>query len=142
GRPSTSATRMFDGLMSRWTTPLVWACCTARQTQANSSSRRRTDSRCPSQNRVIGVPSTSSMTKYGRPASVAPASKTLAMLGWSIIARAWRSASKRGDDLGGVQARLDDLDGDHAADGLDLLRHVNHAHPAFADLLEQLVWAD
>ena len=27
--------------------------------------------------------------------SVVPASRTLAMLGWSIIARAWRSASKR-----------------------------------------------
>ena len=35
------------------------------------------------------------MTKYGRPASVAPASSTRAMLGWSIIASACRSASKR-----------------------------------------------
>ena len=35
------------------------------------------------------------MTKYGRPVSVVPPSKTRAMLTWSIIARACRSASKR-----------------------------------------------
>ena len=44
---------------------------------------------------VIGTPLTSSMTKYGRPVSVAPASNTLAMFGWSIIASACRSASNR-----------------------------------------------
>ncbi len=36
-----------------------------------------------------------SITKYGRPVSVLPASSTLAMLGWSIIASACRSASNR-----------------------------------------------
>src|SRR5205814_989831 len=35
------------------------------------------------------------MTKYGRPALVVPASSTRAMFGWSMRARAWRSASKR-----------------------------------------------
>ena len=44
---------------------------------------------------VIGTPRTSSITKYGRPEGVAPPSKTLAMLGWSMIASACRSASKR-----------------------------------------------
>ena len=34
-------------------------------------------------------------TDTGRPLPVVPASSTLAMFGWSIIARAWRSASKR-----------------------------------------------
>jgi len=48
-----------------------------------------------SQYLVMGTPWTSSMTKYGRPDSVAPTSRTRAMLRWSIIARAWRSASKR-----------------------------------------------
>ena len=37
---------------------------------------------------VIVTPLTSSMAKYGRPESVVPASSTLAILGWSIIARA------------------------------------------------------
>ena len=40
------------------------------------------------------------------------------MLGWSIIARACRSASKRAMTCVGVHARLDDLQGDLAADGL------------------------
>ena len=35
------------------------------------------------------------MTKNGRPPSVVPASSTLAMFGWSIIASACRSASNR-----------------------------------------------
>src|SRR5262245_23970779 len=43
----------------------------------------------------MGMPLTSSMAKYGRPAGVAPASSTRAMLGWSIRASACRSASKR-----------------------------------------------
>jgi hypothetical protein len=43
----------------------------------------------------MGMPRTSSMTKYGRPESVAPASKTLAICGWFIIASACRSASNR-----------------------------------------------
>src|SRR5215472_2408271 len=36
-----------------------------------------------------------SITKYGRPFAVAPASKIWAMFGWSIIATAWRSLWKR-----------------------------------------------
>src|SRR5579864_938486 len=35
------------------------------------------------------------MTKKGRPVSVAPTSRTRVILGWSMIASAWRSASKR-----------------------------------------------
>ena len=64
------------------------------------------------------------------------------MLGWSISARAWRSASKRASDLAGVHAGLDDLERDRAADGLLLLGHVDGAHAALADLLQQLVGAD
>ena len=64
------------------------------------------------------------------------------MLGWSIIARAWRSASNRAIDLLGVHARLDDLQRDLAAHGLRLLGHVDDAHAALADLLHQLVGAD
>ena len=47
----------------------------------------------PSQSSVIGTPLTSSITKYGRPAPVAPASRTRAMFGWSTSA--CRSASNR-----------------------------------------------
>src|SRR5439155_10002989 len=65
------------------------------QTGTNSSRRSRGVGRLSSQYWVIGTPWTSSMTKYGRPASVAPPSKTRAILTWSIRARACRSASKR-----------------------------------------------
>ena len=50
---------------------------------------------CRSQYSVIGSPGTYSITKYGRPFSVAPASYTLAIPGWSIRARACRSDSNR-----------------------------------------------
>ena len=64
------------------------------------------------------------------------------MFGWSIRARAWRSASKRAMTCVGVHAGLDDLQGHPAADGLFLLGHEDGAHAALADLLEQLVGAD
>jgi hypothetical protein len=47
-----------------------------------------------------------------------------------------------GDDLAGVHAGLDDLEGDLAVHGLALLGHPDLAHAAFADLLQQLVGAD
>ena len=47
-----------------------------------------------------------------------------------------------GDDLAGVHARLDDLQGDRPLHRLALLGHVDGAHAAFADLLQQLVRAD
>ena len=47
-----------------------------------------------------------------------------------------------GDDLLAIQAGLDDLESDPAANRLLLLGHVDNAHAAFADFLEQLVRAD
>ncbi len=47
-----------------------------------------------------------------------------------------------GHDLLGVHAQLDDLERHAAAHRLLLLRHVNDAAAAFADLLEQLVAAN
>ena len=64
------------------------------------------------------------------------------MFGWSISARACRSASKRAITCRRVHARLDDLQRDAALDRLGLLGHVDDAHAAFADLLQQLVGAD
>ena len=44
--------------------------------------------------------------------------------------------------LARVHARLDDLQGHLAADGLLLRRHVHDAHAPFANLLQQLVGTD
>ena len=46
------------------------------------------------------------------------------------------------DDLPAVHARLDDLQRDLAADGVGLLRHVDHAHPPAANLFQQFVSAN
>ena len=56
------------------------------------------------------------MTKYGRPPSVVPPSNTLAMFGWSIRARACRSASNRATTCLRVHPRLDHLQGHPPAD--------------------------
>ena len=53
----------------------------AWQTSTNSSNRCRGVSLAWSQYSVMVMPLTSSMTKYGRPVSVEPASKTRAMFG-------------------------------------------------------------
>ena len=85
----------------------------------------------------MGMPLTSSMVKYGRPLEVAPASSTLAMFGWFIMARAWRSASKRASTCLVSMPGLDHLERDHAFDRFHLLGHPDHAEAAFADLLAQ-----
>ena len=95
GRPSSTATRMFDGLMSRWMMPFWWACCTPSQTCMKSFNRSPVLRRWTSLYSVSGTPLTYSMTKKGRPSSVDPASKALAMLGWFMRANACRSDSKR-----------------------------------------------
>ena len=95
GAPSCSITSTFDGFRSRWITPFWCACWTARQTARNNASRSLVVIRLRSQYWVMGAPSMYSITKYGRPLVVAPASKIWAMFGWSIIASAWRSLSKR-----------------------------------------------
>ena len=47
-----------------------------------------------------------------------------------------------GDDLLGVHAQLDDLEGDHPPDRFLLLSHVHHATAALANLLKQFVMPD
>ena len=64
------------------------------------------------------------------------------MLGWSIRARACRSASKRAMTWRLSMPGLMHLEGDLAPDRLALLGHEDDAHAAFADLLQQLVRAD
>ena len=70
---------------------------------------------------------------------VAPASKTLAMLGWSISASAWRSASNRAITWREFIPGLMIFERDLAMDGVRLLGHVDDPHPSLADLFQQLV---
>ena len=64
------------------------------------------------------------------------------MFGWSIRASACRSASNRASTCLDIHARLDHLQGDHPLDRAGLLGHVDGAHAALADRLQQLVGAD
>ena len=64
------------------------------------------------------------------------------MLTWSIIASACRSASKRAMTCRLSMPGLMILRATVRCDRLGLLGHIDHAHAAFADLLEQLVGAD
>jgi hypothetical protein len=59
-----------------------------------------------------------------------------------MSARACRSASKAGNDLPAIHARLDNLQRHLAADRLLLLGHEHQAKAAFTDLLHQLISAD
>ena len=63
GRPSSTATRMLDGLMSRWITPFWWACCTPPHTWTKTSNLSRVLNRWASQYSVSGTPLTNSITK-------------------------------------------------------------------------------
>src|SRR5439155_16021854 len=46
------------------------------------------------------------------------------------------------DDVAGVHAELDDFERNAAANRFLLVGHIDHAAPAFADLLEEFVVAD
>jgi hypothetical protein len=79
--------RTLEPLMSRWMMAFVCAWVIASQTWQNRSSRCGSDNLFSSQNLGSGTPGTCSITKYGRAVStVAPASRTRAMFGWSIRA--------------------------------------------------------
>ena len=64
------------------------------------------------------------------------------MFGWSIIARACRSASKRAITSRVSMPGLMIFRATLRRTGSRLLGHVDHAHPAFADLLQELVRPD
>src|SRR6266404_3881176 len=49
---------------------------------------------------------------------------------------------KASDDLPGVHAQLDDLEGDPAVDRLLLFSHIDHTAAALANLLKEFVSAD
>ena len=64
------------------------------------------------------------------------------MLGWSIRARAWRSASNRASTWRESMPGLMILRATCARTGSSCSAMIDDAHAAFADLLEQLVGAD
>ena len=71
-----------------------------------------------------------------------PASSTLAILGWSIIASACRSASKRAITCRVSMPGLMIFRATRRLTGSFCSAMIDHAHAAFADLLQQLVGAD
>ncbi len=64
------------------------------------------------------------------------------MFGWSMIASACRSASKRATTCRVSMPRLENLERNLASDWLGLLGQEDYAEGAFANLFEQLVRAD
>ena len=128
--------------MSRWMIPFWWACWIAWQTGTNSSSRSRG-------RELVAVAILGDRDALDQlhdevgPAGVGGAGvEDLGDVGVVHQRQRLPLGLEAGDDLAGVHARLDDLERDLAADGLLLLGHVDDAHAAFADLLEQLVGAD
>ena len=74
--------------------------------------------------------------------SVAPASSTLAMFGWSISASACRSASNRAMTCLVSMPSLMTLSATRRRTGSSCSAILHHAAAALADLLQQLVTAD
>ena len=128
--------------MSRWMIPFWCACWIARQTGANSSRRSLGESWLRSQYSVIGDALDQLHDEVG-PAGVGGAGvEHPGDVGVVHHRQGLPLGLEAGDHLGGVHPRLDDLDGDLAADGLGLLGHVDDAHAPLADRLEQLVGPD
>ena len=93
-------TKMFAGLRSRCTTSAPCACWTAWHTTRKRRRRSSTERWCASHHSVIGAPSTSSITKYGRPSAANPPSRSRAMLGCASRASTWRSLRNRSAAMG------------------------------------------
>ena len=89
--------------------PFWCACWTALADVDEQLQRARGSSLCLSQYSVIGTPLTSSITKYGRPVSVAPASRTLRDVGVVHHRQRLPLGLEARDHLPGVHAELDDL---------------------------------
>jgi hypothetical protein len=90
---------------------------------------------------VIGTPRTSSITKYGRPLSVAPASNARDV---RMIHQRHRLSLgfEARDELLRVEAELDQLQGDAPTHRLFLLGHEDDPARALANALEEFVGAE
>ena len=143
GRLSCKVTRMFDGLMSLvddrhfW-----WACWMAWQTGMKRSRRCCVERLFWSQYSVIGTPRTNSIIKERSTRLRCARHRGLSDVGMIHQSDGLAFGLEAGDDLFGVHAQLDDLEGDAAADRHFLLGHPDAAHAAFTDFLEQLVPTD
>ncbi len=94
GTPS-AVSRMFAGLISRWTTPAAWAVSSASSTAATHSHASRGGMGPYDSRRSARLPpSTSSITMNARPSSM-PTSCTVTMLRWARRAMVRASASNR-----------------------------------------------
>ena len=88
------------------------------------------------------MPRTSSITKYGRPVSVLPASSTLAMFGMVHHRQRLPLRLKPGDHGFGIHARLDHFQRHATAHRLGLLSNIDHTATTLADALQNLVAAN
>ena len=140
GLPSWLSTRMLDGLRSRWMTPFWWACWTAEQTCTN---------------RLQPV-------RDAQPVVVAELGERHALdqlhdeeraarRRWCRRRAPWRCSGGPSGRWPAARPRTgpgrlptsiagpDQLDRHPPPDRLGLVGHPDGAHPALADLLEQLV---
>ena len=122
--------------------PFWWACCTAWQTWMNSSSRSADRELLAVA--VVGDRDAADQLhdEVGAARVGGAGVEDLGDVGVVHQGQRLPLGLEAGDDLLGVHARLDDLQGHLAAHRLGLLGHVDDAHAAFADLLQQLVGAD
>ena len=116
GLPSCSVTSTFDGLMSRWMIPFWWACWIAWQTGMNSSSR----SLGVEMHRVAVVGDRHALDQLHDEVGAAGVGgagvEHPGDVGVVHQRQGLALGLEPGDDLPGVHARLDDLQGDLAAD--------------------------
>ena len=91
---------------------------------------------------MIGTPLTSSITKYGRPVSVAPASKTCAMFGMVHQRQRLPLGLEAGDDLRVSMPSLMTLSATRRRTGSSLLGQVHDAHAAFAEDADRAISAE
>jgi hypothetical protein len=86
----------------------------------------------------MGIPRTSSITKYGRPVSVAPASKNLGDVGMIHHRQRLPLGFEAGHDRSRVHPQLDDLQRHPPARReFSARRHTTTAESALADFLQQ-----
>ena len=122
--------------------PLLWACCTAWQTERNNSSR----SRVVSCSRIAVVDDRDALHQLhhevgpaavGRAGIEHPGDVGVVHQGQRLPLRL-----EPGDDIARIHARLDDLQGHLAADGVLLLGDEDQAEPPLADLLHEFIGTD
>ena len=142
GLSSWRVTRMLEGFRSRWMMPFWWACWTAWQTVW-----KRCEAVADAEAFVVAVVGDRDAAdqlhdEVGAAGGGGAGVEDAGDVGVVHHGQGLALGLEAGDDVLRVHAGLDDLERDAAADGLELLGHVDDAHAALADLFEQLVGAD